>query len=159
MTQRPLSENPYIGLRNQAMAATHEQLGLQLNKDDDIYGIIMDWNMDDVIVTVVAFKTGDTSVYLSSGQAFIGGYAHDSVVRAARRFIAKGSLYLHKASQTVSTIPANKGKTGFYIFTKARKYYIEDNSAKIEQNQSELSDLFSAANDVITEYRLITDRK
>jgi hypothetical protein len=159
MAKRQISENPYEGLRNQAVTVTYEQLGLKLENDDDIYGLVMDWNMGDVIVTVVAFRTGDASVYLSSGQSFIGGHAHDSVVQAAQRFIAKGSLFLNKAKQAVSTAPPDKGKTGFYILTKSRKYYIEDQSEKIENNQSALTDLFAAANDVITEYRLITDKK
>jgi len=158
LTERKLSENPYVGLRNQAFTATYDQLGLNLKDEDDIYGIVMDWNMGDVIVTVVAFKTGDSSVYLSSGQAFIGGYGHDSVVQAAQRFIAEGSLFLNKAKQTVSTDPPDKGITGFYILTKSRTYYIEDQTDKIENNQSELTVLFAAANDVITKYRQITEK-
>lgn len=159
MTKRQVPDNPYVGLRTQAMNATYEQLGLNLKNDNDIYGMIMDWNMGDVIVTVVAFRTGDASVYLSSGQGFIGGHAHDTVVRAAQRFIAKGPSYLAKAVSSTSTAPADKNKIGFYILTKSGKYYIEDTSDKIENNQSPLSDLFSAANEVITEYRLITDNK
>ncbi len=159
MTKRQVPENPYSGLRTQAMNVTYEQLGLKLKNDSDIYGIIMDWNMGDVIVTVVAFRTGDASVYLSSGQCFIGGHAHESVARTAQRFIAKGSSYLPETVHATSTAPANKNKIGFYILTKSGRYYIEDTSDKIENNQSPLTALFSAANDVITEYRLITENK
>ncbi len=56
------------------------QLQLQLENDNDIYGLVMDWNMGDAIVTVISFKTGDASVYLTTGQAFIGGYAHETVI-------------------------------------------------------------------------------
>jgi len=159
LTKRQLPDNPYIGLRTQAMNATYEQLGISLKNDNDIYGMIMDWNMGDVIVTVVAFRTGDASVYLSSGQGFIGGHAHDTIVRAARKFIAKGPSYLAQAVHATSTAPANKNKIGFYILTKSGRYYIEDTSDKIENNQSKLTDLFSAANEVISEYRLITVNK
>ncbi len=159
MIKRQVADNPYMGLRTQAINATYAQLGLNLKNDNDIYGMIMDWNMGDVIVTVVAFQTGDASVYLSSGQGFIGGHAHDTVVRAAQRFIAKGPSYLAKATQTTTTQPADNNKIGFYILTKSGRYYIEDTSDRIEKNQSPLTGLFAAANDVISEYRLITENK
>jgi len=69
-----VADNPYLDLRTQAINVTPDQLQLQLDNDKDIYGIVMDWNMGDAIVTVVSFKTGDASVYLSTGQAFIGGW-------------------------------------------------------------------------------------
>lgn len=159
MTKSQQSENPYTGLRNQALTVTSEQLGLDLKNDNDIYGLAMDWTMDDAIVTVVAFKTGDASVYLSSGGGFIGGHSHDSVVTAARRFIETAPHFIKKARHTASTVPPAKGKTGFYILTKSGRYYIEDNTERIENNQSELTALFAAANDVITAYRQISDKK
>jgi len=159
VTKTKVKDNPYPGLRNQAINVTPEQLQLQLDNDNDIYGLVMDWNMGDAIVTVISFKTGDASIYLSTGQAFIGGYAHDKVINAAKQFVAEGEKYLSKATKTDNTEPTSENKVDFYFLTKSGKYYIEDDFGKIENETSELYGLFESANQVITEYRLITDRK
>lgn len=153
-----VKDNPYPGLRNQAINVTPDQLQLQLDNDNDIYGLVMDWNMGNAIVTVVSFKTGDASVYLSTGQAFIGGYAHETVINAAKQFVIDGDKYLSKATKTENTEPTHENKVDFYFLTKSGKYYIEDDFEKIENKTSELYGLFESANHVITEYRLITDK-
>ena len=154
-----VKENPYPGLRNQAINVTPDQLKLQLDNENDIYGLVMDWNMGNAIVTVISFKTGDASVYLSTGQAFIGGYAHETVINAAKQFVKDGEKYLSKATKTKNTEPTHENKVDFYFLTKSGKFYIEDNFEKIENKTSELYGLFESANQVITEYRLITDKK
>ncbi len=154
-----VADNPYSGLRNQAIKVTPDQLQLQLDNDNDIYGLVMDWNMGDAIVTVVSFKTGDASVYLSTGQAFIGGYANETVINAAKQFVIDGEKYLPKAIKTDDTEPTNEEKVNFYFLTKSGKYYIEDDFAKIENETSDLFGLFEAGNQVITEYRIISDKK
>ena len=154
-----VADNPYPELRNQAINVTPDQLQLQLDNDNDIYGIVMDWNMGDAIATVISFKTGDASVYLSTGQVFIGGYAHETVINAAKQFVIAGEKYLSKSIQTENTEPTDEKKVDFYFLTKSGKYYIEDDFTNIENNTSDLLGLFEAGNQVITEYRLITDKK
>lgn len=154
-----VADNPYSGLRSQAINVTPDQLQLKLDNDNDIYGIVMDWNMGDAIVTVVSFMTGDASVYLSTGQTFIGGYAHETVINAAKQFVVTGQKYFSKAIKTENSEPTNEKKVDFYFLTKSGRYYIEDDFTKIENNTSDLLGLFAAGNQVITEYRLITDKK
>ena len=153
-----IEENPYQKLRTQAINVTAEQLQLKLN-DDAVYGIVMDWNMGNAIVTVFSFTTGDASVYISTGQAYIGGYAHETVIRAAKEFVKVGDKYFSKATKTDKIEPTNESKVDFYFLTKSGKYYIEDNLSLIEKGESELTELFEAGNKVITEYRLITDEQ
>jgi hypothetical protein len=151
--------NPYSDLRNEAINKTPDQLQLQLDNDNDIYGIVMDWNIGDAIVTVVSFKTGDASVYINTGKAFIGGFAHETVNRAAKQFVISGTKYFSKAIKTENTEPTKEKKVDFYFLTKSGRYYVEDDFTKMENNTSELLGLFEAGNLVITEYRLIIDKK
>ena len=153
-----LKENPYMELREQAMSVTSELLHLQLESANELYGIVMDWNMGDVIVTVVSFITGDASVYLSTGQGFIGGFAHESVVNSAKNFIVIGEKYLSKAKKAEKTEPLNRIGVDFYFLTEVEKLYIEEDFSLIENNESDFLELFEAANQVITEYRLLTDK-
>ena len=157
--QSKLPDNPYSALRNQAINVTPEQLQLQLENEKEIYGIVMDWNMGDAIVTVVSFKTGDASVYLSTGQAFIGGFAHQSVINAAKQFVKYGEKYLSKSIKTNDSEPTKDKKINFYFLTNSGRYYIEYDFEKIENNTSDLLGLFEAGNEVITQYRLINEKK
>ncbi len=154
-----VKENPYLKLRTQAINVSADQLKLNLKDDKAVYGIVMDWNMSDAIVTVFSFTTGDASVYISTGQVFIGGYAHETVIKVAKEFAGIGQKYVSKAIKTNEIEPTNESKVDFYFLTKSGKYYIEDDLINIENGKSELSELFEAGNKVMTEYRLITDKK
>ncbi|RLE18699.1 MAG: hypothetical protein DRJ14_02985 [Acidobacteria bacterium] len=152
-----LNKNPYPGLRTQAINVTAEQLKLKLQNDNELYGIIMDWNMGDFILTVVSFKTGDASLYLSTGQAYIGGHSRETVHNAAINFISIGKQYLAKAIRTEKIEPAEGEKIDFYFLTRSGRYYVEDEFSRIEDSSSELLGLFKAGDRVITEYRLIDE--
>lgn len=153
-----LAENPYNKLRNIAINMTLDQLELKSESTDEVYGIIMDWNMGNAVATVVAYKSGDASLYLSSGQVFIGGYAHETVVNASNEFIKLGNQNFTKAKKTDKDEPTKEDKVNFYFLTKSGRYYIEEDNAKINDNSSELIDLFYAGNQIITEYRTITEK-
>ena len=159
MEKTEIKENPYQGLREQAISVTSDQLKLYLKNENDLYGVIMDWNLGDAIVTVVSFKTGDASVYFSTGQVFIGGYAHETVNNSAKELVKVAERYLSKATKTDLSEPTQEKKIDFYFLTKAGKYYLEDDLDLIENNKSDLTPLFESANQVITEYRLITEKK
>jgi hypothetical protein len=159
VTKTNVKENPYPKLRTQAINVTADQLQLKIDNDKAVYGIAMDWNMGNAVVTVFSFTTGDASVYISTGQVFIGGYAHETVINAAKEFAGLGQKFVSKARITDKIEPTNESKVDFYLLTKSGKYYIEDDLSLIENGKSELSELFEAGNKVITEYRLIADKK
>ena len=96
---------------------------------------------------------------MSTGQAFIGGYSHETVINAAKQFVNAGSNYLTKSTKTDSTEPTKGNKVGFYFLTKSGKYYVEENFENIENNNSDFLKLFEAGNLVITEYRIVTEEK
>lgn len=152
-TKNNIQDNPYSDLRNQSINVTPEQL--ELDSENGVYGVVMDWDMGNAIVTVVSFITGDASVYISTGQAFIGGFAHESVLNAAKQFVKMGENYLPKSKKVDNYDPNEEYKVNFYLLTKSGKHYIEDEFANIENETSILLDLFEAGNKVITEYRLI----
>ncbi len=68
--------NHYSALRKQSFS-TPEQLQLELDdtKSIIVFGLIMEWHITEAVISVVAFKTGDASIYFSTGQIFLGGVA------------------------------------------------------------------------------------
>ena len=99
------NNNPYNDLRNLAFSATEEQIGVQLpSEQTKIYGVVMDWDLGEGTATLVAFLSGDASLYLSSGGGVLGGGGgHENVKQSVSAFIDKAEKYLDKTTRTETT--------------------------------------------------------
>ncbi len=149
-----LLENKYPELRNISLAVTADKLHLKLDSNKTIvYGVVMDWDIGEGIATVVSFKTGDASLYLSAGQIFIGGYAHENVRKAGLAFVNESQNYLSKAKATENTSLLDKGCIRFYFLTNKGKFTFQETVANIKNKNSDWTALFNLGNNVITEYR------
>ncbi len=154
-----VKENPYPALRTQSFSITPEQLQLKLDDTKTIaYGLIMEWDITDAVISVVTFQTGDASMYISTGQIFIGGISHENIKNSALTFINSGQEYLTLAKPTTETSLPDKGCVRFYFLTNKGKFYIQDTVENIENSKSSLTKLFELGNNVITEYRKTTDQ-
>jgi len=151
-------DNPFEGLRKMAFDMSLQQLDLTL-KDSEIYGVIMDWDIGDGIATLVAYKTGDASLYLSSGGGVIGGGQSHYVNTAAKTLVKEAALYFDK-SKVMYAIPLpDKDGIRFYFLTAKGKYCIHEQMKTISNNTSPYVDFFDKANDVITELRKTVKEK
>lgn len=147
-------ENAYQGLRNMAFTATAEQLGLALQPDQaSVFGVVMDWEMDGVIVTTVAFKTGDASLYLSTGGGVIGGGQHENVTIAAGRFIDTAQKYLEKTALAETQALPTKNQVKFYLLTNQGIFVGQEELENFENNATDWFELFEDGNKVLTELR------
>lgn len=152
-------ENPFNGLRQMALSATHEQLGLETSDKNKVFGILMDWDLGDGIATVTAYETGDASMYLSSGGGVIGGGQHDNVRQAVFPYVQLGQEFLSKSKKTDSTPLPDKDCVRFYLLTNKGTYYAQEKMKNIENESSDWSRLFEEANKVLTELRLTIEEK
>lgn len=152
--------NPYQDLRNLALGVTMEQIGVQFPSDQTkIYGVIMDWDLGEGTATLVAFLSGDASLYLSSGGGFIGGRGHDNLKQAAATFIKKAEQYLNKTAKTDDTPLPNKDEVKFYFLTNKGKLVGQEEVKNFDNNSSQWLDLFEEGNKLITEIRMVSDMK
>jgi hypothetical protein len=153
-----LKDNPFDGLRAQAFDVTPQQLGLSIN-DSEIYGVIMDWDLGNGIMTLITYKTGDASMYLSNGGGVIGGGQHENVNKAAKEFVGLAHKYLDKATKIESTPIPDKDCVRFYFLTTKGKYCAQEQMTKFENQSSLWLDYFNKANKVITELRKTVNMK
>ncbi|MFI5406734.1 MAG: hypothetical protein ACHQ1D_09510 [Nitrososphaerales archaeon] len=152
--------NPYQDLRNLAFGATLEQIGVEFPADQTkIYGIIMDWDLGEGTATLVAFLSGDASLYLSTGGGVIGGIGHDNVKNAVTAYINKAEKYLDKTVKTDSTPLPEKDGINFYFLTNKGKFVGQEQVKNFDNNSSQWLDLFEEANKLITEIRMVSDMK
>jgi hypothetical protein len=146
--------NPYNDLRNLAFSATEEQIGVQLpSEQTKIYGVVMDWDLGEGTATLVAFVSGDASLYLSSGGGVIGGGGHENVKQSVSAFIGKAEKYLDKTTRTETTPLPELDGVKFYFLTNKGKFVGQERIQNFENNSSDWLDLFEEGNKVITEIR------
>lgn len=150
--------NPFNDLRDIALTITSEQIGLENNEAIGVWGIVMDWHVGDGIATIPAFKTGDASMYLSSGGGVIGGVEHENVRMAVAKFIETGQDFLSRADKVEETPLPNENMINFYFLTNEGTFLGQESMTNIENGKSIWLKLFEAGNDVITELRIIDER-
>ena len=155
--QKPVG-NPYQDLRNIALATTPEQLNLKISENKtEVYGIVMDWNTGKGIATFVAFRTGDASMYTSTGGGVLGGGFHENVKRAALAFIEKAQTKLNNTTKTEATPLPDERSVKFYFLTNKGKFVADEQMKNFENNSSEWLELFEEGNKIVTELRLTSE--
>ena len=117
----------------------------------------MDWGVTSGTATVVAFSDGHASVYLSSGGGFIGGAeSHESVRNAAKKLVLAASEYNKSEFRRITSYPLPKrGVVSFYLLTDEGVFSENASEIDLSNGRHPLSKLGNAAQDVVTQYRLV----
>lgn len=147
----------YLGLRNIWFTTTPEQVGSKAEAGSKVpYAVVMDIGLGNGSVTIVSSIDGDGSMYTSTGGGIIGGINHETVRKASIKFVQVAKDYVGKA-KLVTTYPLPSGDNViFYLITPSGVYATEEADPNtLAKGGQELSPLFLAGNDVITELRLI----
>lgn len=154
------SSNAYHDLRSLAFSITPEQLQLTLSPEKTVvYGVIMDWGIDTSVATVVAYQTGDASLYLSSGGGFIGGGPRPQVNSAAKAVVSLAQSYLHKAVRSETGSLPRQDEIKFYLLTNKGIFSGQDRLGNFENKTSGWLSLFEEENRLVTELRLANNRQ
>jgi hypothetical protein len=153
-----LKDNPYEELRNKALKVSPKDLGLSLNENTVVYGVVMDWEMGGAIATTVTYQTGDASLYLSSGGGVIGGGGHKNVNNAAKRFVNLAQTFINVALRTETTPLPEKNSVKFYLLTNKGIYVGQETMNNFENSSSVWLKLFEEGNNVLSELRVISEK-
>lgn len=145
-----------IGLKLRAMALglTPQAIGLPASATG-LYGAIMDWGVQpDAIATIVAIVDGSTSVYAGGG-GFLGGQGIPAVKQAGRKFIEAAARFANGFEVTTDFPTPAGGHTIFYLLTTSGvRRSPEIDVATLHPGQKGMSELFGAAQEIITQFRL-----
>jgi len=115
----------------------------------------MDWGVTEGTATVVAFSDGSASVYLSSGGGFIGGSSHESIRKAAQNMVTIAADFQPSAIATTTYPLPRHAQVIFYFLTDAGIFTANAPQEELSSHRHPLSKLGDAAQNVITQYRLI----
>jgi hypothetical protein len=150
----------YHSLRNRALTVRPDDLGITTKPGElQAYGVVLDLPLTLGSATIVSFSTGDTSMYTSTGGGVIGGFGHESCRLASQKFVKVAQRYLGKMTKTTQFPLPPKGTFRFYVVTNQGVFMAEDSETALTAWTSELSPLFFAGNDVMTQLRLISSGK
>jgi hypothetical protein len=149
-------ENRYRELRDLALQTKPKDLGLSFQASKKtVFGIVMDWHVQNGTASVISFITGDASIYFSSGGGIIGGGTHDNVKVKAMEFVEKAQLLIAKTARSnLMPLPADNNVI-FYMLTNKGIYSIQEDLENISNHSSIWVDLFLTGNEVITELRKV----
>jgi len=149
-------QNPYLGLREQAISIKSEQLQLILSEDQEIaFGVIAELGIGNGSATIVSFMTGDASMYTSSGGGIIGGaVSHENVKSSAINLVNVAQRFFPKMPKSYNLNIPKDGYIKFYILTNKATYSFEGKESEITDPNSNWAELFNAANDVISQLRI-----
>lgn len=144
----------YLDLRNLAISITHQQLKLEIPSTHIlVYGIVMDWDMGEDIVTLCAYINGAANMYFRSGDAIIGGGKNKLVGEAAVDFVIMARDLIDRAIPTNTTDLPSPGCVRFHFLTNQKIYAAQENINFITNGTSPWIKLFESGNLVMTAMR------
>ncbi len=153
-------EHYYVELRHQALHRSRVELGLPKPFEATRpWGVLMETTYEEASVTVFAVSDGNASIYLSTGGGFIGGVGHEAVRRAAVNMVRVAGTLASLLSPAETYPLPDRGRTIFYLRTEAGVLTGGATEAELGQRRHALSELFFAGQDVITQFRLVNEKK
>jgi hypothetical protein len=124
-----------------------------------VCAVIMDWPIETATVTVVARATGDASVYTTATFGILGGIGHEKVRNAAKSCVRVAERHYGDATLTRDYPYPKAGRVRFYLVGYSEVRVIDADLETVSRGKDKCSDLYEAAQHVVTELRLMTQEQ
>ena len=124
-----------------------------------VCAVLMDWPIAQGTVTVVARTTGDASIYTDGTFGVLGGIGHESVRRAATNCVSVAQRHFESATATKDYPYPKTGRVRFYLVGYDGVRVIDGDLEAVRTGNDSCSDLYEAAQSVVTELRMITQHQ
>lgn len=149
-----LNAPTYEGLRKLAIQVTPEQLKLNIPQGTTVvYGVLMDWNLNESVMTLAAYITGAANLYLSTGEGINGGGKDPAVGESAVSFVMAAQEYLGRVLPVSATDLPPRECIRFYLITNKGLFAAQEQMIHFEDASSPWLPLFDEGSRVITGIR------
>ena len=143
-------------LRNMFLTTSAEQIGIQRSKEyPRVWGVAVDWPIGEHIATIVSLADGSASVYSTGTFGIIGGIGHDTVRAAARKVIKEAERRFDDSTPTQDFSYPTPDRVRFFFTTFNGVRVIDTDWALLSEGRSKYFELFDAAQDVLTQFRMV----
>jgi len=147
-------------LRESALRVTAADLKLEASgARPHVWGVLMELAYPQAVASLVAFADGSTSLYISSGGGVIGAGEHKPVRDEAEKFLMTVQEHIGEFAPTDETPLPDTGRVRFYVRTFAATLTAEADEKLLGNRLHKLSPVYMAGHAVITQMRLISERR
>lgn len=143
----------YNGLRDLAFRTKASDVGFPEVRSIDAYGAVMEMALPNGTATLVAFHSGDASLYTSTGWCVIGAGRHEAVGTAAKDFVSCASAFVEKMQMTKDLNFPRSGVTRFYALTPAGTFGSSVLEDELVDKKSPFTRLYAAGHMLISAIR------
>jgi len=157
---RPVPEPVTIfkNLRDTLLSMSPARLGVFPSETlPNVWGVLMETGYSPAVVTLVSLADGTTSLCFGSGGGVIGAEKHSTVREATAAFIASAEFHRQKLLPAESFPLPDVDRVRFYVLTFTGTLTAEAGEKELGRRTHELSALFYAGHDVITQIRITSD--
>ena len=150
-----MSAEPFAQLRARVLYV--DPAGLRIDRTPSgLFGLVTEMGFAEGVATLVTISDGTVSVYFSGGGGVIGAGSHLGPRRAAETLLDEAPRFLSRATPAREfPLPAAE-RVRFWFLTFDGVLGAEGETAALEENRSGLSKLYSLAQDLLTEIRVIS---
>ena len=157
MSDKPEDGTP--ALRKMLLGAKPSDFGLAPTSElPRVWAAMMEWHVNNGVVSLVAVAEGSTSLYFSTGGGIIGGGEHESVRAENHKLLAFIEKSLEMFVQVDTALPVLKGAVTFAVLTYDGLRGARDKEERMTQRQSPLWPVYYLGQGVITALRLATEK-
>lgn len=150
-----IKENPYAGLRQQALGMSPENAGFAMDNKDTVYAAVVDMPINGTIVTMACFYDNTVSLYYSNGGGLFGvGQKYEEVSKASYSLLTSTKLILsHLEKADNYDLPDNQHSSIAYLLTGNGIYKAILDMEYIQQAEPYLQYLNSLIQNVLSKIR------
>ena len=147
-------------LRIKILTASASEMGLKPTQDyPRVHTALMDWPLGTNIISVYGSCTGDASIYTTSTFGVIGGVGHETVRSAAHQFVKIAETHYDGAVPIKDFSYPKPGHIYFYLICFDGVRMIDVTEESLRTGKDKCLDLGNAAQRLITELRMVTEKK
>ncbi len=161
MTESSTHNEESAGARLRQLVLSTPARELGFVADDAIpkvYGVLTEWDVEGVAVTVMCMRDGAASLYTTSTFGIIGGHGHERVRQAAVRCVKLANRFADAGTAATEFPYPKKHEVFFYLLTHDGIPRVRGNLTAMTKGSDPTHPLFAAAQDVLTELRVVAER-
>jgi hypothetical protein len=150
----------YVQLRESILRTGPAEIGVAPTAEHPrVYGVLMEIGYEQAVATLVSVVDGSTSLYFSTGGGIIGGGEHPDIATASIAFVDASAKFLAMLSPTTTFPSPAVGRVRFHVLTFSGGLTGEAGQDELGQREHALAPLFYAGQAVITQLRLLEERR
>jgi hypothetical protein len=158
-TEQYKTADIYRDLRQQVFAIDPGKIGLAPAGSNKVWGVLMETGYPKAVATLVTIADGTVSLYFSNGGGIIGVGQHEGPRKACKEFLSFSQKFFEQAAPTKTFPLPKQGNTRFYFLTFNGIRTVEFKEDDLGNNRLPLSPLFHKAHAVITQARIVDEKR